>query len=330
MSLVTDHYKIGGMGADEYKIGPMGEDIYLLGPAENPTHGKFGAVYRQRPNNFKGTGLNDVTLGTGFSGAASRYYEVQIDSELGGTLGVDTFQWRANGGAWTTGVDISGAAQTLDNGQQITFAATTGHTDEDQWTIGNFKDEPCTESGVIAQITDADYRILNMNSPPTFTDAGGATVQIIDYVRGKATFDANVGAVDVDGNNGFIVRSGLDLQGYIMDWTFNLTVPMADSSRMGKNWTEALPGQVSGAGSANSYLIGAKSAITEFTDNIDGTALWYFMELFTYDPAQDGSGDHFQCWASITGLSPSAPIGEVVKEPFDFQINHIPAFIGNT
>ena len=35
------------------------------------THGKLGAIYRLRPNGFKGDGLNDVTWGTGFSGAAS-------------------------------------------------------------------------------------------------------------------------------------------------------------------------------------------------------------------------------------------------------------------
>lgn len=117
----------------------------------SPTHGKLGAIYRLRPNGFKGDGLNDVTWGLAFSGSASAHYEVVIDAEAT----PDTFKWRKNGGPWTATVAITGAAQTLDDGQTITFAATTGHTLADQWIIGNFKDEACTESGVEAQITNA-------------------------------------------------------------------------------------------------------------------------------------------------------------------------------
>ncbi len=65
----------------------------------SPTHGKLAAVFALRPNGFKGSGLNDVTWGLGFNGASSSYYEVVIDSELGGTAGVDTFKWRKNGGS---------------------------------------------------------------------------------------------------------------------------------------------------------------------------------------------------------------------------------------
>ena len=38
-------------------------------------------------------------------------------------------------GAWTTGVAVTGSAQTLDDGVTVTFAATTGHTLDDQWNI---------------------------------------------------------------------------------------------------------------------------------------------------------------------------------------------------
>ena len=160
------------------------------------THGKLANVFSMRPNGFKGTGLNDVTWGVAFSGAASAYYEVEIDAV--GTP--DTFRWRKNGGGWTTGVAITGAAQTLDEGQTIAFGATTGHTLGDSWTIGNLKDEPCTEVGATAQITDATKRLLNPNTTVTFTDSGAANLLRIDYAAGKAYFDANVAVVTVTGN----------------------------------------------------------------------------------------------------------------------------------
>ncbi len=71
------------------------------------THGKRANVFSLRLNGFKGTGLNDATWGAAFSGAASAYYEVEIDA-VGAP---DTFRWRKNGGGWTTGVSITGAAQ---------------------------------------------------------------------------------------------------------------------------------------------------------------------------------------------------------------------------
>ena len=60
----------------------------------SPTHGKLAAIYRLRPNGFKGNGLNDVTWGTGYSGGGtSGYFEVVID----GTGTPDTFKWRQLG-----------------------------------------------------------------------------------------------------------------------------------------------------------------------------------------------------------------------------------------
>ena len=62
-----------------------------------PTHGKLAALYRRRPNGFKGVGLNDLTFGTAATNAATAYYEIVIDAE--GTP--DTYKWRKDGGGWT-------------------------------------------------------------------------------------------------------------------------------------------------------------------------------------------------------------------------------------
>lgn len=48
----------------------------------------------------------------------------------------NTFKWKKDSGAFTTGVSITGAAQDLQEGVQITFGAKFGHTVNDQWTVG--------------------------------------------------------------------------------------------------------------------------------------------------------------------------------------------------
>jgi len=80
---------------------------------------------------FTGSGLDDVTEGGTFSGSTTNVYVVTIDA----TGTPDTFSWTKDGGTATTGVAITGGAQTLDNGVTVTFAATTGHTLADLWTI---------------------------------------------------------------------------------------------------------------------------------------------------------------------------------------------------
>jgi hypothetical protein len=288
-------------------------------------HGKLGALYRLRPNGFKGNGLNDASWGTGFSGASSAYYEVEIDGEGA----PDTFKWRKNGGAYTEGVNITGGAQTLDDGQTITFGATTGHTLGDRWVIGNLKDEACTESADEAQITDSTKRRLNPNASPTFTDDGGENVLIVDHTRGKAVFSDNVGAVTVDGNNGYIPEIALEKVGYLMNWRLEVGLDMGDASRMGQQWKEAVPGQAGGRGSAESYFIGGDSFYDAFKAGAENTQKYFLLELFNYDPDQDQTGDHLIAWAVFNSVSPDGPLNEVVKESLGFEVHGIPSFVAN-
>jgi len=289
------------------------------------THGKLGAIYRLRPNGFKGDGLNDVTWGTAFSGAASADFEVVIDAaDI-----PDTFKWRKDGGEWTTGVAITGAAQTLSDGQTITFAATTGHTLADQWSIGNLKDEACTESGTEAQITLATRRLLNPNSPPTFTDTGAKNVISIDYTQGKAVFDENVTVVTVTGNNGYILESGLEKVGYLFEWNFTVTLELSEKTAMGDQWKSWLPGGANGEGGAGSYFPGKDSFFEAFKDVADGTQAYFLLQLFTYDPDQNQTGDHYNIWVSFKSVNVNAPIGEIVKEAISFTLHGIPSFKTN-
>lgn len=291
-----------------------------------PTHGKLAAVYRLRPGGFVGAGLNDASWGAGFSGAASAMYEVVID----GADTPDTFKWRKNGGAWTEEVAITGAAQTLDDGQQITFAATTGHTVGDGWAIGNLKDEACTESGDEAQITDADLRVLNPDAAVVFSDTGSEAVRQILHAAGKAVFSGNVTVVTVSGNNGFIPDAALDKEGFLVGWQFSPELDMGDASRCGQHWKEYQPGQAGFAGQCDAYFIGGEAFFGLAEKAADGTLPKTFLKLFLYDPDQDGTGDHFRCWAGISGVSLDAPVGGMVTEPLKFTGQGAPYFVANS
>jgi hypothetical protein len=294
-----------------------------------PMHGKYGALYVYRPNGFKGIGLNDVTWGTGSTAADLTYYEVVIDGVGTGIGSVDEFKWRVNGGAWTEHVDITGSAQTLADGQTITFAATTGHTATDQWIIGNLKDEPCTESTIYGQITDATARLLNPNSPPTFTDGGGQKVLWINHTNGRATFSGNVGSVTVTGNNGYVPAIALQKVGYLIDWSLSVSLDMADSTAQGDAWKSSVVGGISGSGTAGAYFIGNQTLYKCLANSIANGEKYFLLELFNFDPDADQTGDHIIAWVTFTSFALNPTIGEVVKESVNYQIYGEISFISN-
>ena len=85
---------------------------------------------------FTGSGLDDGALTGHYEGTASQAFYVRIDGVGTGTGGVDTFEWSLNDFSTTeaTGIDITGEAQALADGIEITFNATTGHTSGDKWS----------------------------------------------------------------------------------------------------------------------------------------------------------------------------------------------------
>lgn len=294
-----------------------------------PTHGKLGALYVLRPNGFSGSGLNDVTWGTGSTAADLTYYEVVIDGELAGGGGVDTFKWRVNGGGWTENVDITGAAQTLADAQTITFAATTGHTATDQWIIGNLKDEPTTVAGSDAQITDTTARLLNPNATLTWTPTNAVQLYIVNYTNGTATFEAAPGITIVEGNNGYVPSSALQKVGYLTNWSINPTLDMADASRMGQQWKESIPGQAGGSGSAGGYYIGTETMLNCLQESMAAGDRYLLLQLFNYDPDQDQTGDHITAWVTFTSFAIPSVFGDVVKESVNFQLYGAISFTEN-
>jgi hypothetical protein len=295
-------------------------------PTTTPMHGKLGALYVLRPNGFSGSGLNDLTWGVGSTAADKTYYEVVIDASVASP---DTFKWRVNGGAWTETVAITGAEQTLADGQKLTFAAVDGHTVGDQWIIGNLKNEAATVSGSTAQITDATARLLNPNVALTITPTNAVTVQSINYTNGSVTFSAAPGVTTITGNNGYIQAATLKKVGYLIDWSLNVTLDMADASRMGQAWKEALPGQAGGSGSANGYFIATETLLWNLQGTIASGERYFLLQLFNYDPDQDQTGDHYNAWVTFTSFALGTNINEVVKEQVNFQVYGEISFVDN-
>jgi cytoskeletal protein CcmA (bactofilin family) len=84
---------------------------------------------------FSGSGLDDAYFAGHFEGTSTTSYYVRIDGVGTGTGGVDTFEWSKDNWSTTeaTGVDLATTVE-LDNNITIKFNATTGHTDNDQWS----------------------------------------------------------------------------------------------------------------------------------------------------------------------------------------------------
>jgi hypothetical protein len=75
-----------------------------------------------------GAGLNDAT----FQGTPTQFANFFVAIDSTGTP--DTFTWAKDFVTQAAGVPITGAAQALSDGVTVTFAATTGHTNGNQWS----------------------------------------------------------------------------------------------------------------------------------------------------------------------------------------------------
>lgn len=106
---------------------------------------------------FLGAGLDDLTTGGTYTGEESETFRVEVDA----TGAPDTFKWKRGNGAYTTGVAMTGSAQTLADGVEVTFAATTGHTLGDAWTFAVVG----TKTDMSAKVQTFDYKIDNGMEP---------------------------------------------------------------------------------------------------------------------------------------------------------------------
>jgi hypothetical protein len=104
---------------------------------------------------------------------------------------------------------------------------------------------------------------------------------------------------------------------------------MADASRMGQPWKEALPGQAGGSGSANGYFIATETLLWNLQETIASGEKYFLLQLFNYDPDQDQTGDHYNAWVTFTSFALGTNINEVVKEQVNFQVYGEISFVDN-
>ncbi len=188
--------------------------------------------------------------------------------------------------------------------------------------------EACTESDNLAQITDPAMRLLNPNADISFADSGGANLLSIRHASGMAVFDAAVTIVTASGIGAFVPAANLVKVGYLYDWQLSADLDMADKTVFQDDWKDFEPGLGTVSGSAEGFFAGS-NWFEDVEDNVDGTLWKFLLQLFSHDPDNDGSGDHFTVWAIFNSLGVTAPMGEMVKEKIGFQVFGMPAFTAN-
>ena len=156
---------------------------------------------------FTGSGLDDAYFSGHYTGTTTTTYYVRIDS----TGTPDTFEWSKDNFSTTeaTGVAITGAAQTLDNGIEIDFGATTGHTSGDVWSgtaapanvdTGFFSNRNTgttgvgyTHMGLFWDVTDNKWKIIEEYDPEPAGSINTAHASYNEATLVADTFEAASG-----------------------------------------------------------------------------------------------------------------------------------------
>jgi hypothetical protein len=104
---------------------------------------------------------------------------------------------------------------------------------------------------------------------------------------------------------------------YSKGWSLNVNLDMADASRVGQNWKEALPGQAGWSGSFEIYATLGNTAQYAFFNNIVTAAPGTKLTDVHFN--LDTTANHFEGNVFITGISINATIGGVVSATVNFQ-----------
>ncbi len=142
---------------------------------------------------FTGAGEDDCTSGGTYTGTGTLEYKVEIDA--GDPADPNTFKWSDDGGlTWDVEtVNITEAAQDLNNGVTVTFGADTAHTTTDYWTFTAHPGENWTETGLTWN-NQPDLVHGCDTTEPNPTKNWTEQVFNVDEVAAKAVVDAAVGA----------------------------------------------------------------------------------------------------------------------------------------
>lgn len=140
-------------------------------------------------------GLNDVTPSGTYTGTGNALFDLEID----GIGTPNTFRWRIDGGTWTSGVAMTGSAQSLQDGISTTWGSTIDHTNNDYWYLNVGHEVHITEPlHVLDDGTfDGDVTIggvLKTNSPVRIQEG----IEILcDKATDRAEFSTTCQAIDL-------------------------------------------------------------------------------------------------------------------------------------
>ncbi|HEC72007.1 MAG: phage tail tube protein [Candidatus Thorarchaeota archaeon] len=199
-----------------------------------------------------GAGLSDITVSGAFTGDETTAYQIKI-SLAGAT---DEFDWSSDGGVtWTTGVVMTGAAQLLDQGVSITWAAITGHVLDDEWRIQTGDIIGFNFSGATVQMeseNDITYTSYNAYSG-VFSGVPASGVGSVEYdhsatlpVAPQSTWGTSV--TEPPALNPITsFKAGIYINGTFQEvlsasWTLNNNL-FADKFQLGDRYRAGLPEQ---------------------------------------------------------------------------------------
>lgn len=105
------------------------------------------------PARFQGGTLNNCTSGGTFTGSLKKGFTIKITT----AAATDKFKYSTDGGAtWSAETNLTGAAQTLEDGVTITFGAITGHAVGDEWRFGAWPEPSVAEKVPTEVFSDAE------------------------------------------------------------------------------------------------------------------------------------------------------------------------------
>lgn len=192
---VMQFFRFPGMVANTFNLDVTAEQI-VTGSVDfmgkDCTLAQTSLAANIAPVAFHGTGLNDATSGGTYTGSTDITYRVQI----GTAATPDKFKWSNDGGGtWKPEEEITGAAQTLENGVTIKFNATTGHALAEYWDI------VCKADNSAAATTTTPF---NATSNVGTLNEGGVALSGVYLKSIKLTINNNLRGKPAIGHNGMI------------------------------------------------------------------------------------------------------------------------------
>jgi len=210
----------------DYRINADDFELYEFSGYDN-TRNKYDSPIRNNTSYIEEAikyGLGDtpdMTSSGTYTGTEDIRYLIEIDAN--GTP--DTFRWSDDGGVnFTSGVPITGGIQTLSNGVEVTFSATTGYDLDDYWVVSA---KSSSDDSIASDMNSKAYAI--------FKGIGeDDTTGVIDTIEGGARIIIRYDEYGED--NQFVEETFISSRRYdnIEEWFFgdNINLGTITSDRI--------------------------------------------------------------------------------------------------